>query len=91
MSANPAPGELWRHYKGNIYMVAAVAEHTETREMLVVYSPVGLYEAPSCFWVRPLKMWHDEIHGPDGVGIGKRRFEKFEPFAVPPSGCEALD
>lgn len=31
------PGEIYRHYKGNLYQVVAIGEYTETKETMVVY------------------------------------------------------
>ena len=36
----PNPGEIYRHYKGNVYQVLGVGLHTETLEELVVYKAV---------------------------------------------------
>ena len=33
----PKPGEIWRHFKGNYYIIFAIGHHSETREKLVVY------------------------------------------------------
>lgn len=33
----PKAGEVWRHFKGNCYLIIAAARHTETGEMYVVY------------------------------------------------------
>lgn len=51
------PG-VYEHYKGKRYKVVAVAKHTETLEELVVYQ--ALYGAGD-YWVRPLKMFCEEV------------------------------
>ena len=37
----PQKGERYRHFKGNLYEVLAVASHSETAQQLVIYE--GLY------------------------------------------------
>lgn len=31
----PRPDEVWRHFKGNLYLILSVAAHTETKELFV--------------------------------------------------------
>lgn len=33
-------GQIYQHYKGNLYLVLEVATHTETEEKLVIYCNV---------------------------------------------------
>ncbi len=50
----------YQHYKGNFYRLIGVAKHSETLEELVVYK--ALYKNPDAkLWVRPLKMFIEEI------------------------------
>jgi hypothetical protein len=49
---------LYRHFKGQFYMVHGVAKHSETEEELVVYQP--MYGEQN-LWVRPLAMFDETI------------------------------
>ena len=53
------PG-IYQHYKGNKNLALGMAKHSETLEELVVY--ISLYDnEKSKIWVRPLKMFMEEI------------------------------
>jgi hypothetical protein len=46
---------VYIHYKGGVYSVIGVGEHTETGEPLVVYTAQGK------IWIRPLSMFTEEV------------------------------
>ena len=48
----------YRHFKGGRYEVIALAKHSETEEVMVVYK--ALY-GEGQVWVRPLKMWEESV------------------------------
>ncbi len=60
---------VYRHYKGNLYRVLHVAQHTETSEQLVVYQ--ALY-GDHGVWVRPLTMFQETVETQTGT---QQRFE----------------
>lgn len=51
-------GEYYRHFKNHWYKVIDLAEHTETREILVIYTP--LYGEKRGF-ARPINMFLEEV------------------------------
>ena len=64
----------YRHYKGKEYEVIGIARHSETLEEMVVYK--ALYQTDGeNLWVRPLKMFTEEITI-DGITL--KRFEFIE-------------
>ena len=69
-------GKVYRHFKGNYYFVADVAYDSETKERMVVYKPLYNREDNRQLWVRPEKMFLEEIpERPDNITGQKVRFE----------------
>lgn len=53
------PGEKYRHFKGYIIEVLAVASHTEEDQIFVVYREVG--KKYGATWARPLEMFISKV------------------------------
>lgn len=69
-------GRVYRHFKGNYYFVENVAYDSETKERMVVYKPLYNREDGRMIWVRPEKMFLEEIpERPDNITGQKVRFE----------------
>ena len=69
-------GKVYRHFKGNYYFVEDVAYDSETKERMVVYKPLYNREDNRQLWVRPEKMFLEEIQErPDNITGQKVRFE----------------
>lgn len=69
-------GRVYRHFKGNYYFVENIAYHSETQEKFVVYKPLYTREDGKLIWIRPEKMFLEEIpERPDNITGQKHRFE----------------
>jgi hypothetical protein len=49
---------FYRHFKGTIYEVKAVAEHTETGKLFIIYCNK---EKPEKIWARPIEMFTSKV------------------------------
>ena len=73
-------GRVYRHFKGNYYFVENIGYSSESQERLVIYKPLYKRDDDINIWVRPEKMFLEEIDSsrPDNITGQKYRFEKVE-------------
>lgn len=70
--AAPKKGEIYRHYKGDLYRVVLLAEHSSDDEWMVVYE--AMYENPDAsYFTRPVREWMEMV---EWEGEKRVRFER---------------
>lgn len=60
---------IYRHYKGNLYELVDIVNHSETLEKMVLYR--ALYGEKE-LWVRPISMWNEEVE------VNGKKVKRFE-------------
>ena len=75
--------KIYSHFKGNYYFVENIACDSETNERMVVYKPLYEREDGNYIWVRPEKMFLEEIpERPDNITGQKHRFELAQDLSI---------
>ena len=84
----PKKGDIYLHFKGSRYQVIAVAEHSETKEELVIYE--GLYGEHKVY-ARPMSMFLEKIDKEKYKKANQTyRFELCEEEELPENGPAML-
>lgn len=75
-------GRCYRHFKGTLYRVMGIAEHTETHEQLVIYQKA---DGTDKIWARPYTMFASEVDHLKYPDVKQKyRFEEVKPTATSP-------
>ena len=70
---NEAAGQIYRHYKGNVYVIVGTGHHTENGQHLVYYKRLDGSEGEH-IWARPHEMFVGDVLHEDGSGRKVKRF-----------------
>lgn len=68
-------GKKYKHFKGSIIEVIAIAKHSETLDLLVIYKHVDTNEV----WARPIDMFNSLVDKEKYPDIKQKyRFEEYD-------------
>lgn len=74
---NELVGNVYRHFKGGVYIIVDLAVHSETEEPMVIYKNV---DDPTFVWCRPLSMLLSEVDKEKYPDVKQlMRFERIAP------------
>lgn len=78
--AIPKSFEVYKHFKGNYYMILAVGHHSETKEKMVVYyDRLGKNSNINDPCIRPLDLFMSEVDHEKYPDVKQKyRFEKVD-------------
>ena len=65
------PGQIYKHYKGQLYEVIDTATHSETLELLVIYRRADMTDPR--IWARPAYTWSNNVNLSENIVV--KRFE----------------
>ena len=68
-------GKIYKHFKGHVVSVIAIAKHTETEESLVIYKHLGTND----IWARPYNMFNSLVEKEKYPNVNQEyRFEEVD-------------
>jgi len=56
------PGDKYKHFKGTLYKILAIAKDSETQEEIVIYQDI---KNPEKIWARPKSMFLEQVEKPE--------------------------